>query len=186
MLKFFLKRLTRRFAQRYNYDAGYMEHFIDVNPGAFFKFSRVLGVSAHRAGIPAEPWFAAKIRTVLGEDCGPCTQLAVNMALEAGVPPAHIEAIVSRNLTALPKETVLVIDFTECVLAHDPAADDLRDEIVALWGDDAIVSLAMVISSTRIYPTLKYVLGFGKACSRIDIEEHSVPAVRASSREALA
>ena len=186
MFRAFLKRSIRRFGHRYDYDVGYMEHFIDVDPGAFYKFSKVLGISAHRSGIPKEPWFAAKIRTALSEDCGPCTQLTVNMALEAGIASDHIQAIVCRDLAALPPETVLAVRFTELVLAHDPAADDLRDEIVARWGENALISLALVISSSRIYPTLKYALGYGKACARIDVGRQSVSPVRATLQGAAA
>lgn len=186
MLKWAMKRAMRKFGQRYDYDVGYMEHFIDVDPAACYKFSKVQPASAYRVGIPAEPWYAAKIRTVLTEDCGPCTQLAVNMALEAGVSPGHIAAIVERNFDRLPEETAMVIRFTELALAHDPAADDYRDRIVARWGEKALVSLAMVISTTRVFPTLKYVLGHGKACSRISVGDNSVPAIRAEVAGAAA
>ena len=179
MLKILLKRALGRFGQRYEYDVEYMERLIDINPRAFYKLSKVQGISSHRVGIPAEPWFAAKIRTVLAEDCGPCTQLAVNMALEAGVEPDRVTSIVARNLPDLSYETGLVIRFTELVLAHDPEADELRKEIVRLWGEQAVISLAFVISATRIYPTLKYALGYGVACRKISICGNAFAPVRA-------
>lgn len=179
MFKSTLKRAMRKFGERYNYDVGYIEHFIDVDAGAFFKFSKIQAAGNHRNGIPAEPWYAAKIRTVLSEDCGPCTQLCIDMALEAGVSPAHIDAIVRRDFAHLPDETELVIRFTELTLAHDPGADALRDEIIALWGEVAVVSLALAISLSRVYPTLKYALGHGKACTRLAVEDRTVSPVRA-------
>lgn len=186
MLKRAMKRAMRKFGQRYDYDVGYMEHFIDVDPAACYKFSKVQPASAYRKGIPAEPWYAAKIRTVLTEDCGPCTQLAVNMALEAGVSPNHIASIVERRFNNLPEETAMVIRFTELTLAHDPAADDYRDRIISRWGEQALVSLALVISTTRVFPTLKYVLGHGKACARVTVGDESVPAIRAEAAGAVA
>jgi hypothetical protein len=47
------------------------------------------------------------------------------------------------------------------------AADELRDEIVQRWGKRALVSLAFAITASRLYPTLKYALGHGRACQRI-------------------
>ena len=35
------------------------------------------------------------------------------------------------------------------------------------WGRLALVSLAFTITAGRIYPTVKYALGHGKACTRI-------------------
>ena len=35
------------------------------------------------------------------------------------------------------------------------------------WGRLALVSLGFAITAARIYPTVKYALGHGKACMRI-------------------
>ena len=39
--------------------------------------------------------------------------------------------------------------------------------IVKRWGRRALVSLAFAITAARIYPTVKYALGHGKACMRV-------------------
>ncbi len=57
--------------------------------------------------------------------------------------------------------------FTRATLAHDPAADEYREAIVKRWGRRALVSLAFAITASRIYPTVKYALGHGKACMRV-------------------
>ena len=179
MFKAMLKRQTEKFGRHYNYDISYLLKAIEVSPGAVAKLARIQAMSGHREAIPAEPWFAAKLRTVLAEDCGPCTQLAVDMALEAGVDPAHVEYIVQRKLDLLPADTALVIRFTEYVLARDMAADALREQIIGRWGEAAVISLAMAISATRVYPTVKYVLGHGMACSRIQVRRDTISPVHA-------
>src|SRR5690606_1888406 len=100
-------------------------------------------------------------------DCGPCSQLVVDMALDAGVPSTIVQALVQRRLQALPADIVLVLNFTELVLAHDPQADELREKIQALWGSKGLITLAFAISSYRVYATLKYAMGYGTACSQI-------------------
>ena len=35
------------------------------------------------------------------------------------------------------------------------------------WGRRALVSVAFAITAARIYPTVKYALGHGKACTRV-------------------
>ena len=53
-------------------------------------------------------------------------------------------------------------------LARDmEACDPLRDEIVRRFGDKALVAVSLGLVASRMYPTLKYALGYGKACSRI-------------------
>ena len=41
------------------------------------------------------------------------------------------------------------------------------DAIVKRWGPRALVSLAFAMTAARLYPTVKYALGHGKACSRV-------------------
>ncbi len=69
----------------------------------------------------------------------------------------------------LPPDVALVWNFTRATLAHDAAADEYREAIVKRWGRRALVSLAFTITAARIYPTVKYALGHGKACTRVVI-----------------
>jgi hypothetical protein len=75
--------------------------------------------------------------------------------------------VVADNPDAMPPDVALVWNFTRATLAHDAAADDYREAIVNRWGRLALVSLAFAIAAARIYPTVKYALGHGKACTRI-------------------
>jgi hypothetical protein len=67
----------------------------------------------------------------------------------------------------MPPDVALVWKFTRATLAHDAAADEDREEIVQRWGRLGLISLAFAITAARIYPTVKYALGHGKACMRI-------------------
>ncbi len=101
------------------------------------------------------------------EDCGPCAQLMVTMALKEGVDRRTLAAVLRGDLDAVSEEVRLGVAFARASLAHDPAADALRDEVVRRWGQRGLVSLAFGLVGARIYPTLKYALGHGKACQRI-------------------
>ena len=177
-----LKRLGHRwlqsFSRRYQYDTAYMEKLLDHSPATFLKFSTLHLLSSHRRRIPVTPWNAARIRAVLREDCGPCAQLVCNMALEAGVEAATLTAIVALDLNALDSDTALVVRFTELVMSRDPAADELRAQIHQRWGDAGLISLALTISTTKVYPSMKYVLGHGHICSRVQLHEQSVTPIR--------
>jgi len=173
MLKFLAHRWLRAFSIRHQYDTTYMEELLDHDLAAFLKFSTLNLLSSHRRGIPVAPWYAARIRATMWEDCGPCVKLVCNMALEAEVDPAVVSAVVTADLAALADDIALVVQFTELVLAHDPAADVLRNQVRQRWGADGLMSLATAISTTRVYPSVKYVLGHGHACNRVQIARDS-------------
>ena len=167
MIKLIFRRALGRFERDWKYDASYLRDIIDASPRAAWLFSRAASLGQFRRDIPLEPWFAAGITAVRHEDCGPCTQLAVMMAERAGVNPSVLRTVLADHPEAMPPDVALVWKFTRATLAHDDAADRYRDAIVKRWGRPALVSLAFAITAGRIYPTVKYALGHGKACVRI-------------------
>jgi len=170
MIKWVLRRAINKFERDWKYDASYMRDIIDASPRAAWLFSRAAALGQFRRNVPIEPWFAAGITAVRHEDCGPCTQLGVSMAERAGVNPAALRAILADDPATMPPDVALVWRFTRATLAHDAAADDYREEIMSRWGRLGLVSLAFAITAGRIYPTVKYALGHGKACTRIVVD----------------
>jgi hypothetical protein len=167
MIRWALRKGIDKFERHWNYDASYMRDLIDTSPRAAWLFSRVTALGRFRRDIPVEAWCAAGITAVRHEDCGPCTQLGVTMAERAGVRPEVLRAVLADNPEAMPAEVALVWKFTRATLAHDPDADRYREAIVKQWGRRALVSVAFAITAARIYPTVKYALGHGKACTRV-------------------
>ena len=174
MLKAILRTVVGRFERRYGYDAGYMRELIDIDTGAFFAFSRVQGLGGYRKA-PPQALVAARLVGTLAEDCGPCTQIVVSMAEEEGVPPAVLKAILTGDEAAMGPDAALGWRFARASLARDmEAADPLRDEIIRRWGRKALASLALGVAAARVYPTVKYALGHGKACSKVEVRGEAV------------
>jgi hypothetical protein len=167
MVKWLMKRWIRSFERQWDYDASYLHDMAEASPRAAWLFSRVSRLGQYRRDIPHEAWSVAGITAVRHEDCGPCTQLGVSMAERAGVRPQVLRAVLNEDPDAMPPEVALVWRFTRASLAHDESADRYRDEIVGRWGPRALVSLACAMAASRLYPTVKYALGHGKACTRI-------------------
>jgi hypothetical protein len=167
MVKWMLRKAIDKFEREWNYDASYMRELIEASPRAAWLFSRAAALGQFRRDIPIEAWYAAGITAVRHEDCGPCTQLGVTMAERAGVSAAVLRAVLADAPETMPPDVALAWKFTRATLAHDPAADQYRDAIVQRWGKRALISLAFAITAARIYPTVKYALGHGKACTRI-------------------
>jgi hypothetical protein len=174
VLKAIFHALTGRFAKRSDYDVGYMRMLIDADPAAFMAFSNVRGLSGYRKA-PADALAAAGLVGTLGEDCGPCTQITVQLAEENGVSPAVLKAILEGDEAGMGADAALAWRFCRASLARDmEAADPLRDEIVSRWGNKALAAIALALASARIYPTVKYALGYGKTCSRVTVQGEAV------------
>ncbi len=174
MIKLLARRWLRNFSQRYQYDTDYMTAILEHSPAVLLKYSAVNLLSSHRRGIPPAPWWTSRIRAALWEDCGPCVQLVCNMAIEAEIHPRIIAAVAAADLAVLDDDCVLALQFTESVLARNPVADTLRERVRRRWGEDGLISLAMTISTTRVYPGVKYALGYGHSCSRVQVAQRAV------------
>jgi hypothetical protein len=74
----------------------------------------------------------------------------------------------------MPAEVALGLRFAEAALARDLTADSLREQIRQKWGDKAVISAAFAITTGQIYPTLKYALGFGHACTLVNVNGEPV------------
>lgn len=178
MLKWLMRRRIAGFEREYGYDMSYARQILEVSPWALLAFGRIEALARYRRGLPKEAYYAAKLVTAKTEDCGPCTQLVVTMAERAGVAPAVLRALLARDEGAMGEEARLGFRFAELTLAHDPEANTLREEIVKRWGRHALVSLAFAIAASRVFPTVKYALGHGKACTRVAVGGAPVPVLR--------
>jgi hypothetical protein len=175
MLKFFFTRYLDRFERRWGYDASYMHEVLAVSPWSFLKYS--LGSKAADFGAaPFEVMLAVGLYGTLAEDCGPCTQIGVDMATAAGADPAMIRAILAGDEAAMGETAALGWRFARASLARDmEACDPLRDEIVRRWGRKGLVAIGLNLTSVRMYPTLKYALGHGKTCSKVVVAGVAAP-----------
>lgn len=175
-----LKRLIHRyiadkFERPFHYDASYMHAVLDVSLATFAKFSVVTGLVDRRAA-PVEALAAAGLVGTLAEDCGPCTQISVDLALQGGARPAVLRAILAGDEAAMGEAAALGYRFARASLAKDlEGADACRDEIVGRWGQKGLVALAMALTTARMYPTLKYAMGYGKTCSKVIVAGESAP-----------
>jgi hypothetical protein len=178
MLKWFIRRRLTAFEKTYGYDASYARELLDEDLDAFLAFARITGMGNYHKRAPESAIYAAKLVGTLAEDCGPCTQLNVTMALHAGVDGTQLAAVLANDEAAMSDDVKLAVRFARASLAHAPAADEHRDEIVKRWGKEGLYSLTFGLTAARVYPTVKYALGYGKACQRIVVDGTPVPVVR--------
>lgn len=174
MLTWFIKKKIAAFERQYGYDASYLRELLDTDSRAFFAFAKAQSMGKYRHDVPAHVYSAVGLTAVMHEDCGPCTQLGVAIAMENGVTPKVLASIIRGDVSMMSEEVALGVNFARASLAHDLEADTYRDEIVRRWGKRALVSLAFAMTMSRVYPTLKYALGYGKACSRVLVGSENI------------
>lgn len=170
MLSWFIRRKIDDFENEFSYDMDYARDILDTSLRAMLLFHKATGLRDYREDLPKSAWYAAKLAATRSEDCGPCLQLMVTMAERDGQSPAMIRAVLSRRFDEVPDEVRLSAELTEAILERDPRADALREQIVARFGRRGLLSIAFAIVSSRFYPTLKYALGYGRACSVVHVD----------------
>jgi alkylhydroperoxidase family enzyme len=179
MMKFLIRQFIRAFERRFSYDAAYMHEILDASPRAMRRLLLAQGMNLHRQGLPAAAWHAARIVAARHEDCGPCTQLVVDYALADGVDPDVLRGVVAGDCARLPADAALAARFAAAVLDHEPA-ETLRAEVLERFGPQGLVTLGYAIATTRIFPTLKRVMGHAHTCERVVIRGESIAAARAA------
>jgi hypothetical protein len=177
MFRRFFHNQIRKLEKTFDYDATYMHEILDASPKAFWKFALFQMMSTHRESVSREAAFAASITAARHEDCGPCTQLVVDMALRSGVSKSLLRAIVARDFSQITEDAALGVRLADATLAHEPT-DELRAEAIKRYGQKGLISLAYAISSARVYPTVKRVLGHAHTCERVTVAGETVNAAR--------
>lgn len=181
MLKWLIERRLRAFERSFDYDMSYVRAILAADTRAFFAFARVQGFARYRRDVPLEVCYAVGLVGTLAEDCGPCTQLGVAMALRDGVPAETLRAVLRADDAALSEPVRLGVRFARAVLAHGAEAEPLREEVVRRFGPRGLVSLAFAITAARLWPTLKYALGHGITCQRVVVQGTPVSVVNAAA-----
>lgn len=164
-----IERLIRQQENRTGESADFLRDIWDASPGAFLRFAGFVPMSRFRGHLPVNAVAAARIATVHEEDCGPCLQTVVTMSLDAGASPHILAAAVEERLDEMDEETALVFRFAKAIVTRDPKVENDRAAIEQRWGKAGLTELALAIASTRVFPTLKRVMGYAEACQRITI-----------------
>jgi hypothetical protein len=178
MRRWIARRLLRAMSRRHGYDTSYLDMMLSVSPSAFFKFAAVVKAANHREVVPLDASFAARLVGVLAEDCGPCIQLCVDMALEAGVPKQQIEAVLCRDTSAMNPATRLGFSFADAVARRSADDETFRDAIRAQWGQKGVIDLTLALQMGRMFPMVKAGLGYALQCRRVTVDGQPIDVVK--------
>lgn len=172
--KAIIKTRLDAFARQFNYDMGYAHQILDTGMKPFRVFSGLFTLAAYRERqLPIAPWIAVKWVAVNSEGCGPCQQLAVNMAQQEGLAPSLIKAITRGDEQAMGPDAALAYRWARAVISPETAAEahetqQLRQQIKDKWGERGLISLTLAMAGARSFPMIKRALGHNTACQLLD------------------
>lgn len=166
MLGWLYHRMIARMERRYTYDAAYLHEALDAAPAGARRFLRMQMTGNWRGGLPLEAFHAAALGAALHEDCGPCVQIVTDMAIESGVTPAAIAALLSGNGE---QDARLAFDYARALLADSETLDTLREAAKARFGQKGLLALSLRAMTARNFPVMKRVMGHARACRKVRV-----------------
>lgn len=178
MLKYLIERALEAAARRSDGDVRYFRAFYATSPRALRKMGKVTTLLAHREAVSAEAAYAAQLVGALMEDCGPCTQIHVNMARKAGVDDAQIEAVLRSDRPAMSADTALAVRFAGAIAVRSTDEEDARQAVRERWGEKGVVDLTFATQASRMLIMIKAGLGFATACERVKVGARTVDVFR--------
>ena len=157
------------FENHYDYDCTYIREMLEVCPEGFQTFENFMPMGQYQKVVPKDILMIAKVASMKTEDCGACVQLNIRMAIEAGVSPISVKAIINdgEGLEGEEKDMYL---FATAMATNSSVSDDLVAKIESRYSREGMVELGLAIASTKIYPAIKRTLGYAKSCAIYDFE----------------
>lgn len=153
----------REFEATYDYDTSYLQKLAEDSPGAYDAFSQAEEMSAYRNALPLDAHYVARVATMLVEDCGPCTQLNLRMAVEAGVERKTLERLL-HSPEKLPERLRDVRDHARAIVGEGDVTPERVERLRSQYGDEGVAEIAVVVMGCRIYPTLKRAMLADQKC----------------------
>jgi hypothetical protein len=171
--KWILRRFVRSFERANNYDMSYVHEMLESDPNAVVVVNRLGQMARYHGPLPLDVAHCVRLVATLHEDCGPCLQLGVTLAMRAQVPEELIARVVSGEATG-NADVDLAVEFCKAVLQQAPTETTLREQVVARFGHAGLTAMAFSLTGTRMYPMLKRVLGYAHCYPVVQVGERSV------------
>lgn len=167
MIGNYLKRQFDRFEGHYGYDTTYLKEVADLDTGGAVKMGLVSKFTGHQFGLPAEPYFAAKVTAAKWADCGSCLRLTIAMAEEAGVSRTDIAHMLVGPRERVPDEMALAARYAQATIDNAPELGEIIAECEECWGRRGLAGLSAAVVSGLFYPLFKRGFGYGNVCEPV-------------------
>lgn len=154
----------------YNYDTAYMEEMLNVAPSAYEVFEAFLPMATYSKAAPLEVINIARIASIKCQDCGTCTQLYIDLALEAGVDANIVKEIMFHGGENLPDDLKLVYEFTIAISNNETIKPEIYEHMNQIFSREVMSEIALAIAATKVFPSIKRVLNYFETCKMVQIK----------------
>ena len=166
-MRLMVEWIQRTIEARLSVETGYIAELGQASFSGFIKFLLFLPLAGHRGRTDATLLHVARLVAFRYEDCGSCLQGAIKVALDDGVAPSSVAAVLDGDHLTMPPPVSLIVRFTEGVLAMDGSEGEPRQEIIARYGATTLAELSLAIASARVFPVIKRGLGHSVSCDAV-------------------
>ena len=164
MIKFLLQKGFASFGQKYKYDTAYLEEVSTIYPAKAWRYAMLSPYVQHRTAASKEAYFAAKITAAHITDCGPCTDLTIEMAIEAGIAHAQLKAIILGDKSAMTPDILLGHNYAHAMIENSASLTGYIRDITIQFGKRGLWDMASAVALGEFFPKLKRGLGEAKSC----------------------
>jgi alkylhydroperoxidase family enzyme len=162
-------RWVDSFEKQSGVSADYLRWMANVSPWAFLKFGKLGKLAQYRRALPADASAIAHLIASRSQDCGPCVQIGVNLALHGGVSKDILRAVLDRQPDRLPPKLADVYRFSEAVVSQ-VEDDELRQRVRQHYGGEGLIEIGLALGVGQTFPIMKRAIGYAKSCSLTKIE----------------
>ena len=149
----------------------YLRDLAEHNTEGLAKFLNFMPLAYHRAEASNEELAVVKLATMVNEDCGPCLQINIRLAIMAGVNPELVRAVVEGRVDDIGDEGLRTLyHYANAVFRNTADLAEHVDKVEAMVGSTRLGDLAIAIASARVFPTLKKGMGHGVSCSVLNFD----------------
>jgi hypothetical protein len=78
-------------------------------------------------------------------------------------------AVLRDEFDALDADTALAVRYAQAAVTRAPQLSACCEAVQARWGARGLATLALAVTGVRMFPMLKYALGHGQACVRVQV-----------------
>ena len=156
------------FGEHYGYDVTYMHELHEASPEGYALFESVIPMASYRKHLSLDASTVARVTVMQHEDCGPCLQLAIDMAKEAGVASDLLRAALDKN-TPMDEPYETLRRYIQNVINNTPIEPETEEKMYSHYGAQGMAELALAIAACRMFPTIKRALGHAKSCSLVSV-----------------
>ncbi|MCA0927809.1 carboxymuconolactone decarboxylase family protein [Ruegeria profundi] len=164
LLKKLAARIIRRAENRIGVKLDYTHKIAETDMGLLMRYNRIFGFLDPNKHVPALAYHTARMRGAIAADCGICVEAEINLAGQAGLDEATIDAVLRSDYSELPEDVTAVANLTDAVVGRHEDDTEAREIIKTAYGDAGLIEVSFAMNGAALLPNIKRAMGYATVC----------------------